>query len=194
VILRSLSCRRRHGLSLVVAVRGRTLRWLRHGYLPCYARVSITSRAPELGPQPSRHPDVSHPTGRAEPSKSAEKPTNPRRRAYRSSNRTMPGCQGRQACVSQVASSERFRPPMASRRRASWRAEGVVRQHEASPAGAPESGSLATPLMDANARWVRDSRAYSTWLYRWLLPIIISHSPFPSITSVEARNRRCRIG
>ena len=40
VLVVSTGASRRHGLSLVVAVRGRTLRWFRHGYLPCYARVS----------------------------------------------------------------------------------------------------------------------------------------------------------
>jgi hypothetical protein len=79
---------------------------------------------------------------------------------------------------------------MQSRRRASWRAERLLRRHEASLADAPECGALATPLMDANARWGQDRRAYSRWLFRWLLPVIISHRPSFSIIDVEARNRR----
>jgi hypothetical protein len=50
VLVVSTGASRRHRLSFIGAVRGRTLRWFRHGSLPCYARVSITSRAPELGP------------------------------------------------------------------------------------------------------------------------------------------------
>jgi hypothetical protein len=48
VFVVSTGASRRHRLSLIGAVRGRTLRWFRHGSLPYYARGSITSRAPEL--------------------------------------------------------------------------------------------------------------------------------------------------
>jgi hypothetical protein len=39
VLVVSTGASRRHRLSLIEAVRGRTLRWFRHGSLPCYARV-----------------------------------------------------------------------------------------------------------------------------------------------------------
>lgn len=155
VFVVSTGASRRHGLSLVAAVRGRTLRWFRHGYLPCYARVSIRSRAPALGPQPSRHPDVSHPTGRAEPSKSAEKPTHPSPSSLTTEQPHHAWVRGQGGLRLSVRVLRAIPPPMVSRRRASWRVAGVVRRHEASPAGAPECGSLATPLMDANARWAR---------------------------------------
>jgi len=145
VLVVSTGASRRHGLPLVAAVRGRTLRWFRHGYLPCYARVSIRSRAPALGPQPSRHSDVSHPTGRAEPSKSAEKPTHssPSSLTTEQPHRAWVRGQGGLRLSSRVLRA--IPPPIVSRRRASWRVEGVVRRHEASPAGAPECDSLATP-------------------------------------------------
>jgi hypothetical protein len=164
VFVVSTGASRRHGLSLVGAARGRTLRWFRYGYLPCYARVSITPRPPELGPQPSRHPDVSHATGRAEPSKAAEKPTNPSPSSLtieQPHHAWVPG-QGRPASLSSRPQSD----------------------------SAPH-GIKATRLL-ARRRSGAATRSFTGRRSGWLLPIIISHSPSSSITSVEARNRRSR--